>query len=143
MGRDFGVLPRARVRHDYDFGRRPEKLRELEKNRLLTVVRTYPGPLLALVAPALAATELALLAVATASGWGGAKAHGTAGFVRALPRALRDRRRIQRRRVVSAGDFAAALVPDLDSPYFGAVGRSRVVRALLRAYWALVRRALG
>jgi N-acetylglucosaminyl-diphospho-decaprenol L-rhamnosyltransferase len=143
MGRRFGVVPAARVRHDYEFGRRPDKLRELEKNRLLMVVRCYPAALLALVAPALMATELALLLYATVAGWGGAKACGTAGFLRALPAALRQRRAIQARAAVGPAEFAAAMVPELDSPFFGAVGRSRPVRALLRAYWALVCRSLG
>jgi hypothetical protein len=143
MGRPFGVLPRARVRHDYEFGRRPDKLRELEKNRLLMVVRCYPARLLALVAPALVAAELALLAYATAAGWGGAKLRATGGFLRALPSALRQRRAVQARAVVTPGEFASALIADLDSPYFGAIGRSRAVRALLRGYWGLVLRSLG
>ncbi len=143
MGRRFGVVPAARVRHDYDFGRRPDKLRELEKNRLLMVVRCYPAALLALVTPALVVTELALLLYATAAGWGGAKARGSLGFLRALPLAVRQRRAIQARAVVAPGEFAAAMVPELDSPFFGAVGRSRLVRAALRAYWTLVRRSLG
>jgi N-acetylglucosaminyl-diphospho-decaprenol L-rhamnosyltransferase len=143
MGRRFGVLPAARVRHDYDFGRRPDKLRELEKNRLLMVVRCYPPALLALVVPALLATELALLLYATAAGWGGAKARGSLGFLRALPRALRQRRAIQASAAIGPGEFAAPMVAELDSPFFGAVGRSRLVRALLRGYWGLVRRSLG
>ena len=40
-------------------------------------------------------------------------------------------------------ELAAALVPELDSPFFGALGRSAVVRALLRAYWSLARRTLS
>jgi GT2 family glycosyltransferase len=142
QGRDFGLLPAARVTHDYEFGRRPDKLRELERNRLLMVVRCYPAPVLAAVAPALIATELALLAVAAVDGWAGAKVRGTGGFLRGLPRALRERRAIQAGARIPAREFAAALAPELDSPYFGAVGRSAVVRLLLRAYWSLVRAAL-
>jgi GT2 family glycosyltransferase len=142
LGRRFGLLPTARVIHDYDFGRRPDKLRELERNRLLMVVRCYPPRLLAAVAPALVATELALTLYAAAAGWGGAKLRGTAGFLRALPRALRERRAIQRGRVVGEAEFAQALVADLDSPFFGRLGTSPLVRALLRGYWALARRSL-
>lgn len=142
QGRRFGLLPTARVRHDYEFGRRPDKLRELERNRLLMVVRCYPAPLLALVLPALLATELALLLYAPVAGWGEAKLRGTGGFLRALPRALRERRVIQAQAVVPVAEFAEALVPELDSPFFGRLGRSPVVRLLLRAYWILVRAAL-
>jgi N-acetylglucosaminyl-diphospho-decaprenol L-rhamnosyltransferase len=142
QGRGFGLVPRARVTHDYEFGRRPDKLRELERNRLLMIVRCYPGPVLAAVFPALVATELALIVNAALGGWGGAKLRGTAGFLRALPGALRQRREIQARAAIAPGEFAAALVPELDSPFFGGLGRSRLVRALLRTYWSLARRAL-
>jgi GT2 family glycosyltransferase len=142
QGRGFGLLPSARVVHDYEFGRRPDKLRELERNRLLMVVRCYPGRLLAAVAPALLATELALLVNATLGGWGGAKLRGTGGFLRALPRAVRERRAIQAAATIGPARFADALVPELDSPFFGALGRSGIVSALLRAYWALARRTL-
>ena len=142
MGRGFGVVPAARVRHDYEFGRRPFKLGALEKNRLLMVVRCYPAPLLALVAPALLATEVAMVAYATADGWGAAKLRATADFLRALPRALRQRRAIQAQAVIGPGEFAQALVPELDSPFFGGIGRSGVLRALLRGYWRLVKHLL-
>lgn len=142
QGRDFGLLPAARVTHDYEFGRRPDKLRELERNRLLMVVRCYPGRVLAAVLPALLVTELALIVNATLGGWGGAKLRGTGGFLRALPRAARERRAIQAAATIGPAEFADALVPELDSPFFGALGRSPVVRALLRAYWALARLTL-
>ncbi len=142
-GRRFGLLPAARVRHDYAFDRGPEKLWRLERNRLLMVVRCYPAAVLARVVPALIATEVALLVYATADGWGVAKARATAGFLRALPRALRERRAIQGGVRISAREFAGALVAELDSPFFGRPGRARLLRTGLRAYWALVRGTLA
>ena len=62
--------PSARVDHEYEFAKGGGKWRLLERNRWATVVRTYPGALLALVAPALLATELALVAISVAGGWG-------------------------------------------------------------------------
>ena len=60
-----------------------------------------------------------------------------------LPRLLRERRAIQRSRAVSAGEFARAFTPDLDSAYLGAASRSRLVRVGLRGYWRLVTGILG
>ena len=54
-GRDFGVVPAARVEHDYVFDKGNRKWRNLERNRWATVIRTYPSALLVLVLPALAA----------------------------------------------------------------------------------------
>ena len=108
------------VDHDYEFGAREHKWRWLERNRLAFLVRAYPAPLLVLLAPALLATELALLAVAAAGGWGRQKLAANLEFLRWLPRLLRERRQIQATRTVSAAEFASWLTPDLDSPFISA-----------------------
>jgi GT2 family glycosyltransferase len=141
-GEQVGLEPSAVVDHDYEF-EGPAKMRWLERNRWAFVLRTYPAPLLVLLAPALLLTELALIPVSIAGGWGGEKMLANLDGLRRLPWALRTRRAIQRQRSVSAADFAAWLTPDLDSPYFGRVGRSRVLRLALRAYWRVVRVLLG
>jgi GT2 family glycosyltransferase len=137
-GERLGVEPAAVVDHAYEFAKGPDKWRLLERNRWATIVRCYPGRLLALLAPALAATELALLAVAAAGGWLPQKLAAARETLRALPRLLRERRAIQAARTVSSAQFAAALTPDLDSPFLGRPGRSRLLQALLRGYWRLV-----
>jgi GT2 family glycosyltransferase len=142
-GGRLGVEPRARVDHNYEFVKGPAKWRYLERNRWATLIRTYPAALLAVLAPALIATELALVAVSIAGGWFGQKLRAWVDLVRWLPRLGRERRAIQRRRTIRARDFADALVADLGSPYLGAAGRSRLLRAALAAYWALARRLLG
>ena len=40
--------------------------------------------------------------------------------------------------LLQAAAFARWLTPDLDSPFLGRAGRSRLLRALLRGYWRLV-----
>jgi N-acetylglucosaminyl-diphospho-decaprenol L-rhamnosyltransferase len=138
-GGTVGIEPSAVVAHDYDFSASADKWRWLERNRLAFLVRTYPGSLLALLAPALLATELALLPVAATAGWGGQKLRANWEFIRWLPRLLRERRVLQRRRTTSAAEFAAALTPDLDSELISPLVRSGPARLLLRAYWRLVR----
>jgi GT2 family glycosyltransferase len=138
-GGTVGIEPSAIVAHDYDFSASAEKWRWLERNRLAFLVRTYPGALLALLAPALLATELALLPVAATGGWGRQKLQANREVIRWLPRLLRERRAVQRRRAISAAEFAAALTPDLDSELISPLVRSGPARLLLRAYWRLVR----
>jgi GT2 family glycosyltransferase len=142
-GRRFGVLPTARVRHDYEFSKGTYKLRELERNRWLSILRCYPPELLALVLPALVLLELPLLAYAATHGWGRAKLGAMASVVGHMPRVLRERREVQNGAVVSAADFARPIRAELGSPFFGAAARSPAVTAVLRAYWWAVRRALG
>jgi GT2 family glycosyltransferase len=134
-GGRVGVEPAARVDHDYAFAKGHYKWRLLERNRAAAVIRTYPGTLLAVLAPALLATELALLVVATASGWGRPKLQANADTLRALPRLLRERRTIQARRAIGGREFARLLTPDLSSPDLGPVARNPLLRAVLRAYW--------
>jgi GT2 family glycosyltransferase len=142
-GGTLGVEDAARVDHDYEFDKGTGKWRYLERNRWATLIRTYPGALLALLAPALLATELALVVVAAAGGWLPQKLRAWAETLAWLPRLLRERREIQAARTVSAGRFAAALTARLDSPYLGRAARSRPLGAVLGAYWAIVRRLLG
>jgi GT2 family glycosyltransferase len=134
-----GIEPTAVVAHDYEFGANAQKWFWLERNRLAFLGRTYPGALLALLAPALLATELALLPVAAAGGWGREKLRADLAFIRWLPRLLRERRAVQRQRTIGAAEFAAALTPDLDSELISPLVRTWPLRLALRAYWRLVR----
>jgi GT2 family glycosyltransferase len=138
-GSAVGIEPTAVVAHDYEFAGSEDKWRWLERNRLAFIVRTYPGALLALLAPALLATELALLLVATSGGWGRQKLRANREFLSWLPRLLRERRQLQCQRVISAAEFASALTPDLDSDLISPLVRSWPARLLLRSYWRLVR----
>ncbi|HEY0280853.1 MAG TPA: glycosyltransferase family 2 protein [Solirubrobacterales bacterium] len=143
MGETPGIEPAAVVAHDYEFtASAGNKWRWMERNRLATLIRLYPGPLLLLLAPALLATELALVAASVAGGWGGQKLRANAEVLAWLPRLLGERRAIRRERRISAADFATALTPDLDSPFIPEIARSFPARLALRAYWRLVRTLL-
>jgi len=138
-GGALGIEPSAVVDHEYEFGAREHKWRWLERNRWAFLVRVYPASLLALLAPALLATELALIPASMAAGWGRQKLAAIGEVVRWLPRLLRERRRVQATRTVSAAEFASWLSADLDSPFIPAIARSLPARVLLRSYWRLVR----
>jgi hypothetical protein len=139
----FGVVPRARVTHDYRFAKGAHKWRRMERNRWATVLRTYPPRVLAAALPAMAAAELPLLVYAAAGGWAGAKVGSWLDLLRWLSRAPAERRAVQRLRVCPQREFADALASGLDTPLLGRVGRSALANGLLQAYWRLTRRALG
>ena len=138
FGMRVGLEPSAVVDHDYEFGARPQKWRWLERNRWAVLIRVFPAPLLALIAPALVLTELALIPVAIAGGWGRQKLAAAGDVIRWLPRLLAERRDIQSRRKISTVAFARWLTPDLDSPFIGNFARSAPIRGGLRAYWKAV-----
>ncbi len=142
-GDTLGIEPTAVVDHDYEFSAGEQKWRWLERNRLAFLIRVYPAPLLILLAPALLATELALLLASGSAGWGRQKLTANREALAWLPRLLRERRRIQRGRAVSSAEFASWLSVDLDSPFIPAAARSLPARAALHAYWRAVRLLLG
>jgi GT2 family glycosyltransferase len=143
FGGRLGIEPGAVVDHDYEFGKGPEKWRYLERNRWAMVLRTYPAALLALIAPALLATEIALVAVSLRGGWARQKLRASVDGMSALPRLLRERREIQARRAISSAEFASALTAELSSPYLGRLAGATALGSALRAYWSLVRALLG
>lgn len=142
-GGQVGFEPRARVDHDYTFTKGDLKWRMLERNRWATIIRCYPAALLLLLLPALLLTELGILAAAAAGGWLPQKLRAYGLLAKALPRLIRERREVQATRVISAGELARWLSPDLSSEYLGRAAQSRVLRAGLRAYWRVVCAALG
>jgi N-acetylglucosaminyl-diphospho-decaprenol L-rhamnosyltransferase len=137
-GGRLGLIPDAVGRHRYEFSKGDYKWRLLERNRWATIVRTYPAPLLLLVAPALLGAEVAVWLVAARGGWARMKGLATVDLVRALPGLLAQRRRIQATAAITPTEFAHHLVATLDSPYLGAVGRQPLLRSALRAYWRAV-----
>jgi len=141
-GYGVGVAAAARVTHSYEFDKGSSKWFWLERNRWRTVLAVYPPWLLVLVAPALAAAELGLLAIAARNGWLGAKLRAQIATLAGLPRTLARRRWVQRGRRIGAGEFAAHLTASLDSPYLTSAA-SPLVSAPQAVYWRLVRRALS
>jgi GT2 family glycosyltransferase len=141
-GGKVGIEPSARVDHDYEFRRRAMKWHLLERNRWASIVRTYPAELIAVVAPALLLTEVAIVVLAIQEGWARDKVRSWYDVLRWLPELLRQRREIQATRNCTALEFSAQFTADLSTPLLGRAGRSRVLRTLLRAYWAAARALL-
>ena len=138
-----GVVPDAVVEHGYEFTKGDYKWFHLERNRWWTLLAGYPAPLLWLVAPGLLAFELAVLPMAAAGGWLGAKLRADIAVLRTLPWALRRRRAVQASARISPRRFAeSALSGSLDSPFLGPVARIAPLAAAQRAYWRLVLRLL-
>lgn len=136
-GGRIGIAPEAVVEHDYEFESGPQKWFWLERNRIATVIRNYPTPVLAFALPVLLLSEPVLLLVAIRAGWGSRKLRSWRDLVHWTPRLLAERRTLGRRRHISAAEFAAILTPDLDSPQMPAVVRRGPIRWLLRGWWWL------
>lgn len=142
LGHGIGIVPEARVEHAYEFDKGPYKWRLLERGRWAFLIRCYPARLLVLIAPALIATELAVLAAAVRGGWFAEKRRSIADVGDWLPELRRERRGLQAERRIPDTEFASYLTAELDSQYLGPRVRSRPVQGLIRAYWAVARRLI-
>jgi N-acetylglucosaminyl-diphospho-decaprenol L-rhamnosyltransferase len=142
-GYKVGVVPDARIEHDYDFAKGGAKWFRLERNRWWTVLGHYPATVLAVLAPALAISELGLLTVAWRGRWLRAKLRAQAAVGRELPAIRRRRGEVQSLRTISAACFARHLSASLETPYLPAAARVGLLATAQRLYWTLARRLLG
>ncbi len=141
-GGRVGLEPTAVVDHNYEFGRNSAKWRWLERNRWAMNIRSYPGPLLLLLAPALLITEFALVLVSIRGGWFRQKLLSWFDLIRWMPRLLRERRALRRQRTIPASEFAAILTSRLDSPFLPPAVRSGPIAFGLDVYWRMVKSLL-
>jgi len=140
LGWKIRVTPEAEIYHHYHFHKGTRKFYSSEKNRLHLLMKHYRLKTLFLVAPALVLVESAQLVHALLNGWFVLKLRSYCELGELMPRILKKRREIQRRRVVSDreitrlhdGKLAVSGVrhPLLDN----------VLSPLLEVYWKWVKR---
>jgi GT2 family glycosyltransferase len=136
------VAPEADVFHDYEFARNVRKSYFLERNRLVFVFSAYSARLLLVLAPVLAAAELAVCLRALREGWLREKARGWLWCAKNARKMVRLRRETQRARRVRDRELARFLTPVLDPAMVSLSPLVRAANPLLVGYWALAKRAL-
>lgn len=135
-------VPDAVVTHRYEMSRNPSKFYLVERNRLFLVATLYERRTLALLLPALIATEVGMLAVALQGGWAGQKVAGWRWLWRHRGRVLARRRLLQEERVVSDRQLAPRLQSHFDAGNLVLPAWARPLDAVVAGYWSLVRRAI-
>jgi GT2 family glycosyltransferase len=136
------VDPGADVYHEYQFGRNPGKVELLERNREIFVLTAYSLRLLLLLGPMLAATELAMLAVAANNRWLAGKLGGWWWCLSHSRWLFRHRRETQRLRTVRDRELVRFLTPVLDPTMVALPRPVAAANRVLRFYWALAKKAL-
>jgi GT2 family glycosyltransferase len=136
------VDPGADVYHEYEFGRNPTKVALLERNREIFVLTAYSLRLLLLLGPLLAATELAMLAVAAKQRWLGGKLGGWWWCLSHARWLFRHRRETHRLRKAADRELARFLMPVLDPAMLRLPRAVGAANQLAAAYWRLARKAL-
>jgi GT2 family glycosyltransferase len=136
------VNPGADVYHEYDFERNPGKHYLLERNRLVFVLSSYSPRLLLLLAPVLASTEVAMLALALKEGWARDKLAGWGWLLRHAGWLRRHRRETQRLRRVRDRELVRYLTPVVTPAMIPVPSPVRAINPLVARYWGLVKKAL-
>jgi GT2 family glycosyltransferase len=134
--------PAADVFHEYEFGRNPEKLAQLERNREIFVLTAYSLRLLLLLLPLLAATEVAMLVVASGQGWFTGKLGGWWWCLRNAGWLVRHRRATQRLRRVRDRELARFLSGTIDPKMMALPRGAALANAITERYWRVARRLL-
>lgn len=141
-GLEVRYVPDAVVVHHYEFSRNPRKMYLLERNRLLFVLTCYGTRTLLLLAPALAAFELAMAAVAVLQGWGGQKARGWGWVLRHAGWVRGRRRAVQSARLVPDEALAELWTDTFDPVAITLPRAAQPLQAAFAVYWRAARRFL-
>jgi GT2 family glycosyltransferase len=133
-------VPDAICLHQYEFSRNPNKTYLSERNRLMFVYTLWSWRALLLLAPPLAALELAMVLLAAKQGFLRAKVQGWA-WLWNNRRDLRARRRLVRSTLtVSDREWMRVLSDTVDSDLIPIPTAVRTpLNALMRLYWRAVR----
>lgn len=138
------LAPQAVVTHFYEFSRSMRKLEWMERNRALFLLENFRWPTLLLLAPALLASEIALVVFAVRGGWWPAKRRAWAALLHPAnwetyrrARAARQAKRtlpdcIVLRRCTAR--FANQEMPNAIVDH--------IINPLVAAWWAVVRRLI-
>jgi GT2 family glycosyltransferase len=139
-GRQVVYVPDAIALHHYEFSRNTGKNYLLERNRLVTVLTTYSGRTLVMIAGPLIALEVSILAVAAAGGWLPAKLRGYRWIVTHAPALVARHRRLQGERTRSDRELIGLFETRFEATNVPDVRAQRALNQLSTGYGRILRR---
>lgn len=132
-------LPDAVAVHRYEFSRTERKYCLLERNRWLVLLTLWSWRSLILLAPALAALEISMLALAARQGWLRGKLRSYRWLLAHGGHVLRRRQRLARERTVPSRIWMGRLTDTLDTSVIDLPAVTGLLNRLMRLYWRLIR----
>ena len=135
--------PAAIACHHYEFSRNPTKQYLLERNRWITVLTVFPGPVLAGVLPPLLAFEMPLCALALSQGWLRDKLRSYRWLIVHHQYLRQRRRRVQDANRMLPAEFCRLLSSRIEPAMVERPRGFRVLNFVLQLYWALFRTLAG
>jgi GT2 family glycosyltransferase len=139
MGYKIGLVPSARIGHNYSFYNSPRKWFLIERNRYIYILRNWPWGVILVLFPILALTEIGLWAVSILQKRFRLKFKSTLSLFRLLPQTLKSRRRVQKLRQISTLEYFDMLVARIDTPLLPKILSSAPVNWVFVGYYKIAR----
>lgn len=136
-GYSFQLVPQAVVWHKYSFSKNSRKFYFIERNRLLFLAKNYQLHTLILLLPILLVTELMMLCYSALGGWFVQKIRADFSAVIELPRTLKKRAVIQKKRSLSDRAVKRYFISELRFEEV-TIPAMKLVNALYRYYWTVI-----
>jgi len=143
MGKKIGLLPQARIGHNYSFYNSPRKWFLLERNRYIYIIRNWPLGVIVVLLPLLFIVEIGLWVVAILQRRFILKMKSTFSFFRLFPATIKSRKNLQKLRKISALEYFGMLEPRIDTPLLPGILRSAPVNWFFKGYYSLAKLVLS
>jgi GT2 family glycosyltransferase len=116
MGYKIGIVPAARIGHNYSFYNSPRKWFLIERNRYIYILRNWPLSVILVLSPLLLIVEVGLWVVSILERRFTLKIKSTFSFLKLLPETINSRRQIQKLRRISPVAYFDMLEPRINTP---------------------------
>lgn len=134
--------PRAVVFHKYSFAKADYKYYHMDRNRLLVYFKNYSFWTLLLLAPAFKVMELGICFFAWRSGWLKHKLAGYRWLLKHWRHILNERKKIQRKRVVSDREILRLLVAEINFQEVNNPLLTKIVNPVMKIYLAICKKII-
>lgn len=134
-GYELGLIPSAKVVHDYEFKKGDYKYFCLERNRILMILRLYPFWLLIAMLPLFVVVELGLTVVSLVEHRALNRIKAIISVVGMLPQILSSRKSARQGNRLTTRQFIQLLQPELSSPLLGRLENFKPVELIFSLYY--------
>lgn len=139
LGKKIMATPKAVIYHHYHFHKGTGKFHSSEKNRLHILIKNMEWKTLCLIFPALVMVECAQLAHSLANGWFMLKIKSYFELLALLPRILKKRGEVQRRRRVSDSEIVRLYQGTLAVSGVKHPLLDNILSPILNIWWNIIR----
>jgi GT2 family glycosyltransferase len=139
-GAKLGYLHDARILHDYEYEKSAYKWKYIERNRLMSMLITWPARLLVLTfLPNLIFNFLIFLRLYLIPGKPLLKFWADLNFLKEIPFCLQERAIMKKSIKISRREFFDSLTYKIDTKQLGLLGYNKIIDGLFGIYYKILR----